>query len=69
MENIPESIKMSRSGKQYIEMQIVPVNIRLESSILTSSVTLQNIAVQDVKVEEFTEDPEFPSGGFDVGFD
>lgn len=50
-------------------MQIVPVNIRLESSILTGSVTLQNIAVQDVKVEEFTEDPEFPSGGFDVGFD
>lgn len=50
-------------------MQIVPVNIRLESSILTGSVTDKDIDVQHVDVKEFTEDQSFPSGGFEIGFD
>ena len=55
--------------KAYERLSVSPIQLETCHSILAGSVTLQNIAVQDVKVEEFTEDPEFPSGGFDVGFD
>lgn len=55
--------------KAYERLSVSPIQFETCHSILAGSVTLQNISVQDVKVEEFTEDPEFPSGGFDVGFD
>lgn len=55
--------------KAYERLSVSPIQFETSHSILAGSVTLQNIAVQDVKVEEFTEDSEFPSGGFDVGFD
>lgn len=55
--------------KAYERLSVSPIQFETCHSILAGSVTLQNISFQDVKVEEFTEDPEFPSGGFDVSFD
>lgn len=55
--------------RSYEKLSVSRIQVETEHGILAGSVTLQSINIQQVKVEEFAEDPEFPSGGFDVGFD
>lgn len=58
-----------KKKKAYEKPSVSRIQFGTEHIILAGSVTLQSINIQQVKVEEFAEDPEFPSGGFDVGFD
>lgn len=55
--------------KDYKKLSVTRIEFEAENDILLGSATLQSISLQNVKVEEFAEDSDFPSGGFDVNFD
>lgn len=58
-----------RKKKTYEKLSVSRIQVETVYGILVGSITSMNITVQDVKVEEFAKDSDFPSEGFEVNFD